>query len=73
MKRYWDNVVYDTEGEGVAKVAEYKDVKLYRGKNGGWFFEVGALMPVSENGAYRWLLAHDKTDALNKYFPLTKA
>jgi hypothetical protein len=80
MKKQVLNVVYDTEGEGVEKVATRYGRKgkhvtiLYRGKNGGWFFESdGVLMPTTEEGAYKWLFCNFKTDALNKYFPLKEA
>jgi hypothetical protein len=74
MKKQVLNVVYDTEGDGVEKVAEVAPVTLYRGKNGGWFFETrGMLMPTTEDGAYRWFVRNHKTDALNKHFPLKEA
>lgn len=74
MKKQVLNVVYDTEGDGVEKVAEVAPVTLYRGKNGGWFFKSnGTLMPATEEGAYKWLFCNFKTDALDKYFPLKEA
>lgn len=80
MKKQINNVVYDTKGDGVELVASrhWKKsnhvTRLYRGKNGGWFFESdGILMPATEEGVYKWLVCHDKIDALNKYFPLREA
>jgi len=79
MRKQINNVVYDTKGEGVEMVAargwkgRYVTI-LYRGKNGGWFFKSdGALITTTEEGAYKWLVCNDKTDALNKYFPLREA